>query len=400
MKLDSLLKSSLSAWKEILIGFVSTVLGIAVTIGVDKKLEDDQAEEDKRNLTIMIIHDLDESEQQMQKLLDFYREYYDKAEYVSEHIDRIAEMSEDTLYDALKFLSIDMEANRLKYAQMAENVLTTNMNNWTTLSNVKFMTNAERCFAYRKMFNESSVDKDYSEPIKKRNLEFHNRYLHGIDVEGVRKIVAEFYKTEETLRYISYFKLILDQQSAYVSSLHQLNSENKWLMSVSNDDIEEYIKASSKRAPVERPRVTKESVVGTWQMDIDYEKGVRRFIKSQSLTIYPDNTYKIVRKADAYETSADTAYTHIETAYGHWQLEDGNNILRIFDSIQMAPAARYAGDETIVGYLAESKAEIEKDTTSSRTVMSDILISETEMSFMEYTEGEEDKAYLAHYRRK
>ena len=65
MKLDSFLKFSSYAWKEILIGFISTVMGIAVTIWIDRKLEADKTEEDKRNLTIMIIHDLDESEQKM-----------------------------------------------------------------------------------------------------------------------------------------------------------------------------------------------------------------------------------------------------------------------------------------------------------------------------------------------
>lgn len=400
MKLDGFWESFLSAWKEILIGFVSTVLGIAVTIGVDKKLEDDQAEEDKRNLTIMIIHDLDESEQQMQGLVDFYRSYFERADYVSKHLDQIAEIPEDTLSAALKFLSIDMELSRLKFAQMAENVLTTNMSNWTTLDNVKFMSNAEFCFASRKRFNEMIVYQDVSEPVQKLFIDFHDKILAGdVDLDGVRKTVSEYYETEVVRRYISNFKWVLDQQSSIISTLHQLNCENKWLMSVSNDDIEEYIKASSKRAPAERPRVTKESIVGTWQMDIDHEKGVRRYTKSKTITFNPDNTYRIVRMADAYETSADTAYTHTDTACGHWRLE-GNNLIRIFDSIKKVPAARYAGDKQFCEYLAKAKAETEKDTASSHTVMSDILISDTEMSTMEYTEGEEDAARLVHYRRK
>ena len=400
MKLVSFLKASSSAWKEIFIGFVSTVLGIAVTIGVDKKLEDDQAEEDKRNLTIMIIHDLDESEKKMQGLVDFYRSYFEKADYVSKHLDQIAEIPEDTLSAALKFLSIDMELSRVKFAQMAENILTTNMSNWTTLNNVKFMSNAEYCFASRKRFNEMIVEKDISEPVQKLFRDFHNKYLAGgMDMDEIRKTVSEYYNTEEVRLYISNFKWALDQQSVIISSMHQLNCENKWLMSVSNDDIEEYIKASSKRAPAERPRVTKESIVGTSQMDIDHEKGVRRYTKSQTLTINPDNTYRIVRMADAYQTSTDTIYTHTDTVCGQWRLE-GNNLIRIFDSIKMAPFAKYADDKPLIEYLAEAKDKVENDTATSHTVMSDILISDTEMSTMEYTEGEEDKARLIHYRRK
>lgn len=399
MKLDSFLKSFSCSWKEILTGFVSTVLGIAVTIGVDKKLEDNQAEEDKRNLTIMIIHDLDESEQQMQELVDYYRGYYEKAEYMSTHLDQIAEIAEDTIYDALRFLSIDMEVNRLKFAQMAENVLTSNMSNWTTLNNVKFMSNAERCFAYRKRYNEALVDQNFSQPVKKKYMEFYDMYLQGLDLDKMRTIVSEFFKTEDVLRYISYFKLVLDQQSSYIASLHQLNCENKWLMSVNNEDIEEYVKASSKRAPAKRPRVTKESVVGTWQMDIDHQRGVRRYAKSQSMDINPDNTYRMVRMADAYQTSSDTVYTHTETAYGHWRLE-GNNLIRIFDSIQLVPTAMYADDKPLIDYLAEVKAEAKSDSASRRAIMSDILISDTEMSTMEYPEGEEANAYLIHYRRK
>lgn len=401
MKLKSFWNSFLSAWREILIGFVSTVLGIAVTIGVDKKLEDDQAEEDKRNLTIMIINDLDKSEQQMQELVDFYRGYFDKAEYVSMHLDQIDEIAEDTLGAALKFLSIDMELSRLKYAQMAENILTSNMSNWTTLNNVKFMSNAEFCYANRKRFNEILVDPDVGKSVQKLFSDFHDKILAGmdVDVDVVRKTVSEYYKTEEVRRYISNFKWVLDQQSSIIATLHQLNGENKWLMSVSSKDIEEYIKASSKRAPAERPEVTKESVVGTWLLDIDHEKCVERYTKSQTLTINPDNTYRIVRVADAYQTSSDTAYTHTDTTYGHWRLE-GSNLIRIFESIKMVPAAKYADNKPICDYLAEIKEDIEKDTASSRTIMSDILISDTEMSTMEYGKGEEDKARLVHYRRK
>ena len=400
MKLDRFLKSTLPVWREILIGFVSTVLGIAVTIGVNKKLEDNQAEEDKRNLTIMIIHDLDESEQQMQGLVDFYRSYYEKAEYVSKHLDRIAEISDDTLSGAMNFLSISMELSRVKFAQMAENILTTNMSNWTTLNNVKFMSNAEYCFASRKRFNEMIVEKDISEPVQKLFRDFHNKYLAGgMDMDEIRKAVSEYYNTDEVRLYISNFKWALDQQSVIISSMHQLNCENKWLMSVSNDDIEEYIRASSKRAPAERPRVTKESIVGTWQMDIDYEKGVRRYTKLQTLTINPDNTFRIVRMADAYQTSADTIYTHTDTVCGHWRLE-GNNLIRIFDSIKMAPVASYADDKQLCEYLAEYKADLESDTASIRIVMSDILIGDTEMSTMEYSEGKEDNTRLVHYRRK
>lgn len=400
MKLDNFWKFSSYAWKEIFIGFVSTVLGIAVTIGVDKKLEDNQAEQDKRNLTIMIIHDLDESEQLMRGYLDFYRSFLDKAEYVSQHLDQIDEIPGDTLSSALAFLSIDMESNRLKFAQMAENILTTNMSNWTTLNNVKFMSNAERCYAYRKMFNEMTVDPDVRDSVKKLHMAYYAKLLkQDMDLDKIRKIVFEVYGKEEVSSYVHYFKLILDKRSSYVAYLHQLNSENKWLMSVSSEDIEEYVKASSKRAPAERPRVTKESIVGTWQYDIDFLKGVRKNFKSLTITFNSDNTYKIVKMADAYETSVDTAYTHTETAYGHWKLE-GNNLIRTFDSIKIVPTAKYADEKEFIEYLAEHKANVEKNSASSHTVMSDILISDSAMSTMEYTEGEEDQPGLAHYRRK
>lgn len=400
MKLDGFWESFLSAWKEILIGFISTVLGIAVTIGVDKRLEDAQAEEDKRNLTIMIIHDLDESEQKMQASVDLFRRYFDKAEYVFTHLDQIDEMQRDTLVKALQCLAFELELNPVKFPQMAENILINNMSNWTTLSNVKFISNAEICFAYRKRFNETLIGQETYMPARKLYRVFTDKEeKKRLSLDELRKMVAESFETIVVSHYIAECQWVLERRCEYIASLHQLNAENKWLMSVNSEDIEKYIKASSKRAPAQRPRVTKESIVGTWQMDIDHEKGVRRYTKSQTLTINPDNTYRIVRMADAYQTSADTIYTHTDTVCGHWKLE-GNNLIRIFDSIKMAPFARYADDKPLIEYLAEAKDKVENDTATSHTVMSDILISDTEMSTMEYTEGEEDKARLIHYRRK
>lgn len=399
MKPDSFFKIP-DSWKEIFVGFVSTVLGIAVTIGVDKKMEEAQAEEDKRNLTIMIIHDLDTSEQQMRGLVDFYRSYYEMADYVSKHLDQISVISEDTIYMALKFLSIDMELSRLKFPQMAENVLTTNMSNWTTLSNVKFMSNAEACFAQRRRFNEMVVAEDVSKPAADKFREIYDKYLdQEVDWNEIRKFVPRIYETIEVRRYISDFEWVISQQSSLVSALHELNSENKWLMSVSSDDIKEYVKASSQRAPADRPRVTKESILGTWQADVEHEKGVRRYRKSESLTFNADNTYRIERMADAYQTAVDTAYTHTETAYGHWSLE-GNDLRRVFDSVRMTPVAQYADDQQLREYLAKLQAEHENDTTSNVAVMSDILIGDTDLSSVLYSEGDKDQTLLVHYIRK
>lgn len=399
MKLDSFFKIP-DSWKEIFVGFVSTVLGIAVTIGVDKKMEEAQAEEDKRNLTIMIIHDLDTSERQMKEQVDFYRSFYEPADYVYKHLDQVSVISEDTLSAALQFLTVDMELGRLKFPQMAENVLTTNMSNWTTLSNVKFMSNAEACFANRRRFNEVIVPKDISKPAFEKYAECFDKYQdQSVDWNEVRKLVSRIYVTAEVRRYISNFEWVISEQSRIVSMMHEMNSENKWLMSVSSDDIQEYVKASSQRAPADRPRVTKESILGTWQADVEHEKGVRRYRKSESLTFNADNTYRIERIADAYQTAVDTAYTHTHIAYGHWSLE-GNDLRRIGDSIQLTPAAKYADNQQIREYLAELQAEFENDTTSNVTVMSDILIGDTDLSSVIYSEDRKDETRLVHYVRK
>lgn len=400
MKLDSFLKFSSYAWKEILIGFISTVMGIAVTICIDRKLEADKTEEDKRNLTIMIIHDLDESEQKMQASVDLIRKYFDKAEYVFTHLDEIDEIQEDTLIKALQFLAFELELNPVKFPQMAENILINNMSNWTTLNNVKFMSNAEMCFAHRNSFNETLVGQENYVPARKLYMNYYERDQEkNLDLDDVRQIVAEYYNSKVVRHYFEDFKWVINRRCEYIASLHQLNSENKWLMSVSSDDIEEYIKASSQRAPAHRPRVTKESVVGTWQMDLDHEKGVRRYVKSLSITFNANNTYGIVRMVDAKNTSVDTAYTYTDTLYGHWKLE-GNDLIRIPDSIKSASTVKSAEYNTFVGQLAGFHAKTENDSESNHTVMGDILISDTELSTMEYDEGEEDKAYLIHYRRK
>lgn len=399
MKPDSFFKIP-DSWKEIFVGFISTVLGIAVTIGVDKKMEEAQAEEDKRNLTIMIIHDLDTSEQQMKGLVDFYRSYYEPADYVLKHLDQVSVISEDTLSAALQFLTVDMELGRLKFPQMAENVLTTNMSNWTTLSNVKFMSNAEACFANRRQFNEVIVSKDVSKPAFEKYAECFDKYQdQKVDWNEVRKLVTRIYMTAEVRRYISNFDWSISEQSRIIAMMHELNSENKWLMSVSSDDIQEYVKASSQRAPADRPRVTKESILGTWQADVEHEKRVRRYRKSESITFNADNTYRIDRMGDAYQTAVDTAYTHTETTYGHWSLE-GNDLRRVVDSMRMTPVARYADDQQLREYLAELQAEYVNDTTSNVIVMSDILIGDADLSSVLYSEGDKDQTRLFHYIRK
>lgn len=400
MKLDSIFKFP-DSWKEIFIGFVSTVLGIAVTIGVDKKMEEAQAEEDKRNLTIMIIHDLDRSESRMKALVDTYRSYYEQADYVSKHLDRVSEISKDTLSVAFQFLSINMELSRIQFPKMAENVLTNNMSNWTTLSNVQFMSNAEYCFALRRSFNEYIVPKEVYNAANNLFQEVYFKHVEDkkLDSSLLPKFITQLYTTDAVRQYIAQFEWVLSNQSEIVSTIHQLNSENKWLMSVSSDDIKEYVKASSQRAPADRPRVTRESLLGTWHADVEHEKGVQRYSKSESITFNADNTYRVERKADAYQNVSDSTYTHTETFYGHWSL-DGNDLRRIFDSVRITPAAQYADDQQLREYLAGLQAEFENDTTSDVLVMSDILIGDTDLSSVIYSEDRKDETRLVHYVRK
>lgn len=400
MKMDSFFKIP-DSWKEIFVGFVSTVLGIAVTIGVDKKMEEAQAEEDKRNLTIMIIHDLDRSESRMKALVDTYRSYYEPADYVFRHLDQVSEISTDTLSAAFQFLGVDMELSRIQFPKMAENVLTSNMSNWTTLSNVQFMSNAEYCFALRRSFNEYIVPKEVYNAAHNLFQEVYFKYVEdkSLDMALLPKLITQLYTTDAVRQYIAQFEWVLSKQSEFIATIHQLNSENKWLMSVNSDDIQAYVKASSQRAPADRPRVTREALLGTWYADVEHEKGVQRYRKQESITFKMDNTYRIERKADVYQNVQDSLFTHTETFYGHWTLV-GNDVRCVFDSISIVPTCKHADNVQLCEYLANRKSEIENDSTSTYDVLSDILIGDTDLSTVIYSEGNESETHLVHYIRK
>lgn len=352
--------TSLSFWESVASGFVATVLGILVTVGLARYQERKQTEQNKRDLTIMIIHDLDESERYIREMVDLRRAEYEKLLYVYQYQYHLDAVSIDTINAALKAVTISWDHLDHDFPQMAENIMTNNLDNWSTLSNVKFMENVEECYMMRRKYNDFLVPQEVFEPVLKLYTDLCLSVTEPDPELRSRIIAGRLCSPPEMEAYVRYFRWSMSYSTSLAVTLHELNKENKWLMSVSDEDIRQFVETSSQRVATYHSRISRKALVGRWVADYNHFNGLERDLKKQEFLFYKNGRLEVISVIDANQTTNDTVYTRIDTCCGHWSIV-GKDIRLEYDSVGVLPDIfsnpMLRGDELSTMHYEEGKED-------------------------------------------
>ena len=87
-----------SSWgKGFLTSLLGTTVSIILTFGTSALVESKQKADVQRQTAMMVIHDIDECIDQLEKMAKKEEEMNNAMQYVLAHIDQIASLPEDTL---------------------------------------------------------------------------------------------------------------------------------------------------------------------------------------------------------------------------------------------------------------------------------------------------------------
>ena len=308
-------------WQRFLISVLGTAIGVALTFVVNGMVGRRNKEQAQRLTAIMVIHDIDETIDIIKSKVKPEEDRGRMLKYILEHRDHLENVSTDTLYSAT--IAMVENATPFRFDTSKENIFNSDLDTWQNLGNMKFIDNIQSFFYDRHEFEEwYNFSESWHRPIPR------DEYLQlfmgqgWMTMERVREILLPYLKEKLYDKRVTYF---IDVTNYRLQDLHQksegwknMNEENKFLMGISDRELEDYINSMV----VEGDRVTKRNLTGNWTMAM----GENSYI---NYDFSPDHGFSVesVIYDEGIWESWSGSYTIRSTYSGIWEMKGDSVIL-------------------------------------------------------------------------
>ena len=352
-------------WMQLLISIIGTAIGVGLTFAVNNRMENRKKEEAQRLMAIMVIHDIDESINTLKTLKENMEKEYNAAMYVREHLEQIESVPNDTLGLALTFIVEDGE--EFRFDNSKEKIFHSSPDTWQNLGCMKFIDNVQSCYYYRQTFQDAyNKLSTWRKPVSVEVYEAMNNGNSNLSLEEVmdqyyakmRELLKEKLDDEHVKYYIDCTPRKLGNIAGLIKYWTQVNDENKFLMSITDEELENYVNNINTNGI----SVTVKSLTGTWSSSPMDESNQFEFRK--------DHTYSYVSivtsPANINFSQGKLKKTYKET--GTWELK-GDSLISTPDSVDfdvdasmmtVQPENQAMLDSWVQNYKKESLAYYQK----------------------------------------
>lgn len=254
-------------WQEFFISVIGTAIGIAITFIVDGMLERRNKAQAQRLTAIMVIHDIDNS-------IDIVKEMREEEERNGELL-RLALKQRDHLegmpFDTLNSVLVVLTDSRSEFSfdTSKEKIFNSDLDTWQNLGNMAFLDNVQSFYHHRQWFqdgvNQSTM---WKKPISD---EEYMQFIMGtgwVTREAYAAALLPLLKEKLYSNRVAYYINISSGRIDYLTQLIDywtgLNDENKFLMGIADQELEDYVSNISKKGtPLKRS-----TLLGHWVLTI------------------------------------------------------------------------------------------------------------------------------------
>ncbi len=254
-------------WPQFFISVLGTAIGVALTFIVSGMLERRSKEQAQRLTAIMVIHDIDNS---INILKDLKEQEERNGEFLRSAMrkrDQLEGMPYDTPEHVLVLLA-DAELD-FRFDSSKEKIFNSDLDTWQNLGNMAFLDNVQAFYHNRQEFqdgmNHSTTwkkpipDEEYMQVIMETGWvtqEAYSAALRPFLKEKLRdnRVVYYINTSEHRVRYLTQ---LIDYWTA-------LNNENKFLMGITDRELEDYINSINKKGIP----MTRAKLLGHWVMTV------------------------------------------------------------------------------------------------------------------------------------
>ena len=254
-------------WERFLITVIGTAIGVALTFIVNASVARRNKAQAQRLTAIMVIHDIDNSVEIMKNIKAEEERNGELLRSALKQRDHLEGMPFDTLSRVLGVL-IDSRSV-FSFDTSKEKIFNSDLDTWQNLGNMAFLDNVQTFYHYRKgaqdAINESTV---WERPIP------NEEYMQLIMDSGwvteeefaaiLQPLLEEKLHENRVVYYINVSSSRLDYLTQLIDYWTGLNDENKFLMGLTDQELEDYVNNINKKGV----SLTKSKLLGHWVLTI------------------------------------------------------------------------------------------------------------------------------------
>ena len=250
-------------WGSFFVTVLGTAIGVALTFVVSGILERRNKAQAQRLTAIMVIHDIDNSIDIVKKMKEEEERNGELLRFALKQRDQLEGMPFDTLTSILDILA-DSRSD-FSFDTSKEKIFNSDLDSWQNLGNMAFLDNVQSFYHFRQGFqdgiNESTMwekpipDEEYMQLIMRAGWVTEEEYAAAMRPFLNEKLHENrvVYYIHASLNRLGYYTQLLDYWTG-------LNDENKFLMGITDQELEDYVSSISKKGIP----LTKSKLLGRW----------------------------------------------------------------------------------------------------------------------------------------
>ena len=329
--------------KELVLTFIGTTLSIILTFGTAHYLEQKQLRADGRQTAMVVIHDMENCAQTIERYAKTEEERFKLTQYVLEHMDRLDSIAEDTLRGAYYYISQTTPTAEYQYDDSNEKLFLSDQDTWKNINNATFMDVAQEFFYLRRQFYDELNSRDlFVKPVSNEELkEYCERdFSVGFDFADY---LREFLTRPKVLYFLNGFQMrvrTLNENAVYI---REFVKRCKFIMDISDAELQAYLEH---RKHGGHPLKKRDLIGGTWAAREDLDGADYSEFKADN-TLVETSVFHVAHPY--YVGRAEFMYVRT----GTWDIK-GDSLITYIN-----PYYEYSIDTTQIRILPDKQEEVQ-----------------------------------------
>lgn len=341
-------------WKELLLTILATTISIILTFGTAHVIEKRQKEKAGRQAAMMVIHDMDQTAEDMHKRAKAEESYFNMAQYVINNFDRIDAISEDTLITVFNYL---LDYNFSPVNDSKEKIFHSSQDSWRNINNTNFIDLVQEFYYNRRYYDELfKNDMRFKAPISQgEQYQMMLRTPNYDLITNVKGILKQIIKKDEVQLYLIYSPSRARTYQALADEWQRMSDKGKFILGITDEELNEYIE---KNKHAGKPIKEKE-LVGKWTSKSDKTAEEIEFLK--------DNTFVHHISQHVINPFYTGSIIAQNTFRGTWKIE-GDSLIRTYN-----PIFDYDIDGSQVTYVPGMKDSVESYIANNKKMAKEMM---------------------------
>ena len=311
-------------WLQFVISVLGTAIGVALTFGLNGRLESRKQAQAQRLTAIMVIHDIDNTIDELKRMKKLEEDRCKLLEYATDHKGHLDKVP----YDTLKSIINNLLNNNSEYRfdNSKEKIFNSDLDTWQNLGNMKFIDNVQSFFYDRQLVQEELNQAEFwYRPIPQDEYMQLFMGVGWLTQESYCALAYPFLEKKLHDKRVKYFIDVADFRVDYLKQMIDAwttqNDENKFLMGITDQELEDYVNSMD----INGLAVTKRNLSGSWESTLNDED-------CKSYTFNADRTFsstKVMQSTSGRWQQWRGKFTVQVDCSGTWEMKEDSLFLKI-----------------------------------------------------------------------